>query len=190
MTWWTHTRISVAGLVAMVPGISLLATGELWLGGAAVATAVFGSSAASLWRLRLDRLPLELSRTGLVGELSGHRVVRFRARLGRGRVLSDPAATVQWLPDDGEPTPIDVVGPGVAHLLGAWTVLAIDRGQHLGEAGTLEVTVRGREGERDWQVSRQFPIGELRHGTFAGGLEHRGGKLSVVPRTWDAVTEE
>ncbi len=186
-SWWTATRIGLAGSsgTAVLAGIE---TAGLVEGSGLVALAVAVATAGFTGRrIYLDHQPLRLSATALKGELMGHPVMRFRACLGQGRLVTERDVHVRWLPEEGEAIELAWEDPGTGHTIGPWTITIVDRARELTAPGRVEVVVEASEPGRSWSAERSWRLDELGTGRFGGALTVESGRLRYDPRRWDAI---
>ena len=157
-----------------------------------IATSVVGATAAGavvLWRRKLRSLPLELAAIACQSVYGGHPVFRFRVRLGRNRILTQGQASVRFIGDGGEvELPIEL--PSVQACVGPWTLAVLDRDRRCVGDGQFVVSVRAREGEREWQVSETYPTGTLQFGRFAAAATLTAAAMTLDADHWDAVVAE
>ncbi len=179
-----------AGALALVCGPLI---GTVWATGAldavlivASALGALGAGALALHRRRLDALPLELSPVALATTERGHRVYRFRARLGHGRVLRAVGHEVRFELPDGSMLTLPTAIPHLSAVVGPWTILVDDGPGLCDRPGVFRVRAWGREGARTWETERVYPREALQPGRFARPAERWRGRLALSP-DWDAV---
>lgn len=176
----SHLVVGTLGVVVALGAAGWVVEAEL-LWAASLASAGLGGGAVG-WRLWSDALPLRLGRAAVRLEINGHPAFQVRAMLGRGRALRGPVATAVWVPAEGAARPLRVVGPGVAALVGPWTVLVIDdEGVAIG-AGALQVEVGGSEAGRSWKASARWTGEQIFEGRLVSVVQRRGGRVG-----WDAT---
>lgn len=159
--------LAAGGLAVLLPLVGAAVFG----GGVAVALLAVGALAVVIaggllaLRVHVSRLPLTLSEEGVLGRLDGHASFHFRVQLGRGRRMDRARATVRFLPDAGGPpvtlAPLMDRGEG---LVGPWTLVVIDRSEHVRGPGAFEVRVQVRERDREWSADKVY----AREGLVAG----------------------
>lgn len=167
--WSLRTWLAVGGAAVLVPlALTFPATGALDLLLVGVAAASAGGVG---WAIRirrwLDGLPLEIAPVVGTGIVDGVRVWRFRARLGRGRLVEDPRAEVSFVGSDGVATPLEVEVPR-GRLCGPFTIIARDVGNRFGASGAFRVSVSARSSGTEWRADRQIPAEQVREGRFGG----------------------
>lgn len=139
--------------------------GDLALGLVAVT-----SLAAAWWALRLQRqlgaLPLEIAPLVGTGIVDGVRVYRFRVRLGRGRMVAMPSATVTFVDEEDERRALPAEVPA-DELCGPFTIVVRDPTHAIGD-GRFEVRVACEAEGRRWETARELPTDVIREGWFAG----------------------
>jgi hypothetical protein len=167
--WRLRSWLMLGGLGVGAPlALTFPAVGALDLLLVGIAMAAAGGT---LWVVRLKRfidgLPLEIAPVVGTGLVDGVRVYRFRARLGRGRLLRDPSAEVSFVGSDGAPRRLDVEVPR-GRLLGPFTVLARDRGGACATPGEFQVGVAASAGGTEWRAERRIPVDAVRDGWFGG----------------------
>lgn len=178
---WT-TTIAVAACAAGTVFADPI--GDAGLLGAALAF-VLGGGGLFLWRRSLDKLPLVLSETALRGEYGGRPAYRFRARLGLGRQLVRPRASIRFEPDDGEAIDVTPRLPALERLTGPWTLVVVDDGAIGERAGRFTVQVTGREGGKPVEATGTFRTDTFGTGQFGADLKVQGGRLVVDPTAWE-----
>ncbi len=147
----------------------------------ALAAALLGSTGLVAREVkRLGSLPLEIAPVALGGEVDARPVLRFRARLGLGRVVREATASVVHEGPSGTAELPTHVPSGA--LVGPFTILAFDPERRCGE-GRLRVTVSAREGDRTWTAEVVVPC-PAAEGRF-GGVSSQGGRL-VFEDDWHA----
>jgi len=195
----------VLDLLAAIPKRALLATVGIcavaapllaWMiGGAAGIWAALGAvalvvlaGAALAARVHVERLPLELSAVAVEGRLDGHRAIRVRVRLGRGRRMDRVRGRVRFLPPDGPPIDLAPLAPDARGVVGPWTLVAVDRADALpGGAGIFEVEVAATEGGRTLTARRTYGGELVVAGRFRAGFARRGGRLVLDRAGWSGV---
>lgn len=187
---WLET-VARTRLVGALLGVVGLFAMSGWLADAELLLAVsglsgFAGTGAVGWRLWADTLPLKLGQHAATLEINGHRAFQARAMLGRGRMLTSPWCEARWVPEQGEPHALTMVGPGVTALLGPWTVLAVDLHDQIVGPGTVEVRLGGREGRQTHEVDGRWMRERLSVKGLAPALLNDGGQLRWSVAGWDA----
>lgn len=159
----------------------------LLLGGAGLSAV--GWCGAWLWRRTIRSLPLELAPHACRGQLGGHPLFRFRARLGRNRILTQAEATVRFV-GSGEPVLLTPEPARLPVAVGPWTIAVVDRERQCEGDGRFEVTVRVREGQRQWSATHSYDTASLLSGRFGADLRVEGERLVVDIDRWDEVVDE
>ncbi|MBN2797826.1 MAG: hypothetical protein JXX28_01645 [Deltaproteobacteria bacterium] len=179
---WAAAAAAVGLPLAALPWADPLQDGALI---ALSALGVVAALGAGLLRLQAARLPLEISERALVEALDEERTLRFRVRLGRGRVISRVRQRLVWVHEGGEEELLPLVIPGAAALVGPWTPTArVPAGAP--RDGRLVLTVSGSEGARRWSAERSWTWSQLTEGRFHPGFHTEGGRLTLDPERWDA----
>lgn len=145
-------------------------------------------SGGAVWqrRRRIDALPLEIGRHAVRDEVDGRPVVRFRARLGRGRRAEEVKASVRFVGPDGHEHTLPVAIPA-PEVCGPWTVTAADSAGHTAGPGVLEVRVEVREGGRRWSADARFT--SVQAGRFVPPAFRAGRSLRLERDRWDVVLD-
>lgn len=178
------------GVAAATISLIVAAT---WGGTVAVSALVLGvivvlvSGGLLALRVHLARLPLELADLALTTRIDGHHAYGFRARLGRGRLMRNATAQVRFLPDHGDPIPLEpLMGTG-ERLLGPWTVVIIDRDGRCGGEGRFEVSIDATEGQKTWTAAHTYGADDIQAGRFRAPVGMRNGRLALTHDAWDQV---
>lgn len=183
----TRARLAASALaaVALLGGAGWMVEVELLLGLSGL-VGVAGIGAVG-WRSWADALPLQLGRVAVRLELNGHKAFQVRAMLGRGRALRAPVGRARWLPEAGPPIALRVVGPGVASLVGPWTVLVLDEHDAIAGPGALEVEIEGAEAGRQWAARGRWTEAELVEARLVSAVRRQGGAVGWDAAGWDAA---
>ncbi len=159
---------------------------------ALIAASVVGATVASavvLWRRKLRALPLELATVACRGLYGGHPMFRFRVRLGRNRILTQGRASIRFIGELGEvELPIEL--PTVQACVGPWTLAVVDRDRQCVGDGQFVVSVRAKEGERDWKASETYASAGMQSGRFASAATITNAAMTIDADHWDAVVAE
>jgi hypothetical protein len=169
-SWWTPMAIDAA-LVAL-SGAAGLSVGY-----------------AHHLRKQLAGLPLELGQDAVQSQIDGRRVYRFRARLGRGRVVRSPRVTVRFVPEGGPPQGLLATVPGERHC-GAWTVWATDPEAAVQGPGRFEVALEVDEGGKVWKAAGQWDHDAVRTGHFQPQFAIVSGRVRNRQEGWDRIRPE
>jgi hypothetical protein len=114
---------------------------------------------------------------------------RFRVRLGRNRILTQGQASVRFIGDGGEvDLPLEL--SSVQACVGPWTLAVLDRDRQCVGEGQFVVSVRAREGERDWQASETYATTALQSGRFASAATVTPAAVTLHADNWDAIVAE
>lgn len=182
---------------AQLGGLVLLGVGAPLVGSLATAPAVDGLlygisglwaalSGGALWvRARVDRLPLQLAGRALSGRVNGHRVLRFRVRLGHGRAMREAVAVVRFLPQDGAPVELGTAHAPGEVIVGPWTICLPDPEGLSEQPGHFEVEVRALERDHSWEARSHIASEQVQEGRFGAGMRRRGGRLRWDDASWD-----
>ncbi|MEQ1564406.1 MAG: hypothetical protein ABMA64_02125 [Myxococcota bacterium] len=183
--WWALAGIAAAFAV-MSPVWWTPPLVDLGLGLCALGSLAGGWSAIRLKR-RLAQLPLEIAPVACVGWVDGVRVYRFRVRLGRGRVLLLPAATVSFVDDEEERYALAAEVPG-DEMLGPFVIRVADPAHQCTGEGRFELRVECESpgGER-YAAVQVIPSAAVRPGRFGGIGSARGSVTFDVD--WTAIVD-
>jgi hypothetical protein len=175
---------AIAVVVLIVAGVAGFAPVGVAGVLAGVAAALGAGVAAAGAHLRAA--PLEIASVGARTGIDVP-IVRFRARLGRGRVADGVAARVVFTPEGGAPVALRPSDVGVTRWVGAFTVLVPGWD---GSNGRFDVEVSAREGARNWTARRRFLTSELRAGRFGADVGRVDGRLVVDRGSWDRLVPD
>lgn len=155
----------VAALAGIVPVATPLAAdvGLGVIGAGALAMAGWGWSVLR----HVRQLPLELGPEVARSRVDGAVQLRVRARLGRGRFVRRPRASVSWIDEHGAETVLSAEVPA-ERVVGPFTVVVADPEGVAAGDGSLRVRVEGESAGRSWEASRTYQAREIRDGTFGG----------------------
>lgn len=170
--WWLTAGVTCAAApLALTAWTPLL--GDLLLALLSLGT-LGGTWQIVRWKREAARLPLEIAPIVGTGIVDGVRVYRFRVRLGRGREVFLPVATVSFVDEEDERYALRALIPA-DELLGPFVVLVPDPDHSCLGDGRFEIRVAcDADGER-WEAERVLPKSALREGWFGGiGLSRRG----------------
>jgi len=155
------------------------------------ACAVLGAGGLLALRVHLGRLPLALAHQAVEGRVDGHRAIRFRVRLGRGRRMDRVEGMVRFVPSQGSPVELPLLLPCAEQVVGPFTLVAVDRTDALpGGPGSFHVRVTAREGEREHSAEREYAADLVVAGRFRPALALRRGRVVVDHEAWSRVDRE
>ncbi|MEM6927910.1 MAG: hypothetical protein AAF602_13345 [Myxococcota bacterium] len=138
------------------------------------ATAIGAAAFVGGARGAVHGLPLQIAPRASRGVSRGQPVFRFRARLGRGRTLTEPVATVSWQGPDGDEVPLDPWVPADT-LCGPFTFLAHDPAGRVDGQGQFVVRLQVQSAGRAWSAERRIAVEDVVEGPFEGVEMHRRG---------------
>lgn len=189
MMFWLSERSAgqvkaLVGLVLLTAVAVVVFSGGLWFLG--VPLALIGLLVWGAHR-KIQQLPLSLSKTAVVYELNGVPVVSVRARLGFGRRVHGVKVRATWW-DGSQEYPLEWVNLGPGPVMGAWSVLALDRDRVVSGAGELRIEVEAVERQRALHVSSVWEGQALVCGEFSPLVTMKKGKLRLNARDWEHVT--
>ena len=176
---WIAVGVLGAGAIG-ASTLWLAATGDRIATGGAVLWGL-GSFGAALYRVRLDRLPLEVAdhaatTIGLTG-----RMVTVRGWLGRGRRIDALVASARWEGDEGLVLPL-IVCPGP--LVGCFQVV-MERVPD--DPGVVCVAIEAREGAHSWRVEHRYDASSWVEGRFAPAVVRKQGRLTWSRADWQRI---
>ncbi|TVQ88800.1 MAG: hypothetical protein EA397_16515 [Deltaproteobacteria bacterium] len=169
----------MAWLLGGTPAVVVLLLGTALVAGAGGLLAL---------RVHLDRLPLALGPVAAEGRIDGHRALRFRVRLGRGRRMARVKGSVRYLPTRGEPIELPLLVEQERDVIGPWTLVVVDRADQIsGAPGRFEVEVEASEGDRTWTARRAYGDELVVSGRFLPALSRKAGRIVLEHGTWAKV---
>jgi hypothetical protein len=182
--WWMG-----AGAVGAVVPLLLTALTPLAVDVGLVALSVAsvgGAWSAVRLKARLAELPLEIAPVVGTGIVDGVRVYRFRVRLGRGRSVLLPFATVSFVDEEDERYALRAELPG-DDLCGPFVIVVPDPEHRCLGEGRFEVHVVCESEGRRWEAERVLPRTVVQDGWF-GGIDVSSGTLRFEPDWTRLVT--
>ena len=166
------------GMMTWLPPIG----DALMLSGALMAT--WAAGWAFRYRSWARSLPLQVSEKVLHEVRGDVSLYRFRARLGRGRMLAAPCAEVVFHSGVDEPVELVVHVPCDV-VVGPWTFVV--EGPSLPVAdGHFELRVSGRSDGQVWRAQRRIPVSSVRDGVFKASFAQVRGRWVWDLEGWDA----
>lgn len=121
-------------------------------------------------RSQLETLPLAIAPVIGTGSVDGVRIYRFRLRLGRGRRVLTPSATVSFEDVDGERYALAAHVPA-DDLIGPFTIVCPDPRQVCAGPGRFVVQVACDAPDRAWTAQATLDK-RLAHDGWFGGVEN------------------
>lgn len=181
-----------AGVGAVVPlPLAWLTGGTAGVVILLIGVAVVGVAGGLLaLRVHLDRLPLVLAPVAAEGRIDGHRSLRFRVRLGRGRHMSSVRGLVRFVPTQGEPVQLPLLVEQESEVIGPWTLVVVDRASQIADrSGRFEVEILATEGSREWSARRSYGEDLVVVGRFLPAIFLSKGRIKLDHDRWGKVEQ-
>lgn len=136
---------------------------------------------------QLFSLPLEISTLALYEARDEGVLLRFRVRLGTGRVIRGARHTLSYTAPGGARVDLPMRWAAPSTLIGPWTPTALWREAWPPE-GRFTLRVFGYEGRRHWAAERTWDASELQKGGFKTVILRNAGRVVINQSGWDQIS--